>query len=59
MTQPIYLSPAAYREALDAIMSKSMDSDNHENAVRLALGEHCNVWPDTIEQGSTGVIEND
>lgn len=43
-----HMEPTKYRELIEAIVSGAMDQHDRENAIKIALGELADVWPDTI-----------
>ena len=45
-----YLDPAHYEALIQALLTGTKDPLDHENAIKLALGEHADVWPDSIKE---------
>ena len=39
-----------YRELVKALVTGSMDEHDRENAIKIALGELADMWPETIEE---------
>ena len=42
------MEPTKYRELVQALLTGSMDEHDRENAIKIALGELADVWPDGI-----------
>ena len=39
-----------YRELAQALLTGAMDEHDRENAIKIALGELADVWPDAIKE---------
>jgi hypothetical protein len=39
-----------YRELVQALLTGSMDQHDRENAIKIALGELADIWPDSIKK---------
>jgi hypothetical protein len=44
-----YLDTTKYRELVQALLTGSMDENDKENSIKIALGELADIWPREIK----------
>lgn len=45
---PTYLIPGLYAKLVAALLNSSYDPPDKENAIKIALGELADLWPEKI-----------
>jgi hypothetical protein len=46
---PQYLPKADYESLVEELLTAKRDDWDHENSIRISLGERLNVWPESIK----------